>query len=244
MDQEFVELTMPYVKVLIIALLPIGLILDLLTWRRRKIGNLIVYYEVLSNLVQAFVPFDFGNFELLVILQTYLMVYLICVCKTGQSVIACTVGIAVTEFCISPLMYNYEGGMWSIGRLLSILQIVLVAFIFLTGVAQIITYIVRIHGKMAYLILENLNLLNKMHEGLIVVEEDSNDLEMKIASLPAIRLLKQMPKTSSSIDASLDQSSKLKLSQADLNRPLFTPTTLYLKASPAISTETPQTQSQ
>ena len=66
----------------------------------------------------------------------------------------------------------------------------LVAFIFLTGVAQIITYIVRIHGKMAYLILENLNLLNKMHEGLIVVEEDNTDLELKIASLPAIRLLK------------------------------------------------------
>ena len=121
LDQQFVELTMPYVKIFIIALLPIGLILDLLTWRRRKFGNLIVYYEVLSNLVQAFVPFDYGNFELLVILQTYLMVYLICVCKTGQSVIACIVGITLHEFCIAPLMYNYEGGMWSIGRLLSIL---------------------------------------------------------------------------------------------------------------------------
>ena len=86
--------------------------------------------------------------------------------------------------------------MWSIGRLLSILQIVLVAFIFLIGVSQIITYIVRIHGKMAYLILENLNLRKKMHEGLIVVEEDNTDLELKIASLPAIRLLKKMQNSS------------------------------------------------
>lgn len=39
--------------------------------------------------------------------------------------------------------------------------------------------------------MENLNLLNKMHEGLIVVED--NDLELKIASMPAIHLLKQLP---------------------------------------------------
>ena len=74
---------MPYIKIIIIALLPIGLILDFMTWRKRKFGNVIVYYEVVSNLVQAFVPFDFGNFELLVILQTYLLVYLVCVCKSG-----------------------------------------------------------------------------------------------------------------------------------------------------------------
>ena len=41
---------------------------------------------------------------------------------------------------------------------------------------MIITYIVRIRGKMAYLVIENLNLLNKMHEGLIVVEEDNLSL--------------------------------------------------------------------
>ena len=69
LNHQFVETIMPYVKTLIIVLLPIGLLLDLLTWRWRHFGNLIIYYELLSLLIQGFVPFDFGNFEMLLILQ-------------------------------------------------------------------------------------------------------------------------------------------------------------------------------
>ena len=53
---------------------------------------------------------------------------------------------------------------------------------------MLITYIVRIRGKMGQLVIENINLLNRMGEGLVVVE-DSN-MSLKFASAPAARLLK------------------------------------------------------
>ena len=55
---------------------------------------------------------------------------------------------------------------------------------------MIITYIVRIRGKMAYLVIENLNLLNKMHEGLVMVSENESEKKLEFASIPAVRLLK------------------------------------------------------
>ena len=54
-----------------------------------------------------------------------------------------------------------------------------------------ISYIVRIRGKMGYLMIQNLKLLNKMHEGLIVVEE--SDMDLKFANTPAINLINQLP---------------------------------------------------
>jgi len=87
-------------------------------------------------------------------------------------------------------MYTLEtGSHWSMGRQLAILQILVVAFSFLSSFGMLITYVVRLRGQMAYLVIENLNLFNKMHEGLIVVdEEDITDL--KFATTPAVKLLK------------------------------------------------------
>ena len=72
-------------------------------------------------------------------------------------------------------MYEYEGGKWSPSRMITVLQVNVIAFIFTSGFGQMIVYIVRIRGKMGYLIIENLNLLNKMNEGLIVVDDSDFD---------------------------------------------------------------------
>ena len=45
---------------------------------------------------------------------------------------------------------------------------------------MVVTYIAQIRGKMSQLLIENLNLLNKMHEGIIVVSE--KDQSLKFAS--------------------------------------------------------------
>ena len=93
-----------------------------------------------------------------------------------------------------------------------------------------ITYIVRIRAKMSYLLVQNLNLLNKMHEGLIVVEE--SDMDLKFANTPAINLINQLPskKVFPSIDDSKNRSHEqtVTISQEDLSKTLFTQATLSL----------------
>ena len=64
--------------------------------------------------------------------------------------------------------------------------------LFLFGITTVmsmtITYIAQIRSQINKLVIENSNLFNKMHEGLVVVSE--KDKSIKYASKPAIRLLK------------------------------------------------------
>ena len=159
------------------------------------------------------------------------MTYWLTVCKTGQSTIVCTISMFLAEMVIFPIINKAEGIHWTLNRQLTIFQIVVVCFVFLSTSSMIITYIVRIRGKMAYLVIENLNLLNKMHEGLIVVDEDN--LSLQFASMPAVNLIKQST-NSTTIAANLDQSNqdglKSSIQQDDLSLPIFTPTKMSLKA--------------
>ena len=62
-DDEFVTATKPYVIPTIISLIVLGIVLDVIVWRRRHLAQWIFYYECLSNIVQAFAPFDYGSFS-------------------------------------------------------------------------------------------------------------------------------------------------------------------------------------
>jgi len=86
-------------------------------------------------------------------------------------------------------MYELEGGSWAMGRQLAVLQMVIITFIFLSTFSMVITYIARTRGKMNFLIIENHNLLNKMHEGLVLVDEE--DMNLTFATTPAATLLTQ-----------------------------------------------------
>ena len=84
-----------------------------------------------------------------------------------------------------PNMFDDEININFIGqRIIELLIIITVLCLF----SMAVTYIAIIRGKNNQLIEENLKLLDKMHEGLIVVTE--KDLAIKFANKPARRLLK------------------------------------------------------
>lgn len=60
-----------------------------------------------------------------------------------------------------------------IGKLLN--SMVLFGIASIAGMA--VTYIAQIRGKMSQILNENLNLLNKMHEGIVVVSEKDRILQ-------------------------------------------------------------------
>ena len=49
--QDFSNQIEPYIKFAIIAMLSLGIILDILIWRRRKFANLVLYYELVVCLI-------------------------------------------------------------------------------------------------------------------------------------------------------------------------------------------------
>ena len=58
-----------------------------------------------------------------------------------------------------------------------------------------------------------------MHEGLIVLS--SSDMELKLASRPAVRLIQQLPDIEE--DKEQEEEEELKIETEDFYKPLFTP---------------------
>ena len=56
---------------------------------------------------------------------------------------------------------------------------------------MVMTYIAQIKGQLLQLMTENMNLFDKMHEGLVVVSED--DQTLQFASKSAVSLLTEKP---------------------------------------------------
>ena len=98
-----------------------------------------------------------------------------------------------------------------LGRFIDAFILFLICMLF----ALVVCYIKLIRGQMNLLMIENLNLLNKMNEGLIVVAEE--DQSLKVVNKPAKSLLKQ---TKSTIKDGSD-SNKIIVDQNDMNKPLF-----------------------
>ena len=78
-------------------------------------------------------------------------------------------------------------------EVIAIILSIIYYFAIVSSMGMVITYIGQIRNKMSRLLKENLKLLDKMHEGLIVVSESGKSL--KFASRPAIALIKQLPKS-------------------------------------------------
>ena len=91
LNQDFVDKSEPVIKIILISLIPIGVLLDILICRRRHLANLLFYYEMISILLQGFVPFDFGDFGMIMLLMLMIQTYITVACDLSRNVICCTV---------------------------------------------------------------------------------------------------------------------------------------------------------
>ena len=88
------------------------------------------------------------------------------------------------EFVQYPLVYKQD---WSFNMVLGKLLNTFFVFAILTVLGMLMTYIAKIRHKLSLLVSENLNLLNKMHEGLVILTEETQKL--RFANSPAINLI-------------------------------------------------------
>ena len=96
----------------------------------------------------------------------------------------------------------------------------LVVFVILNIFGIMLVYIAQIRGRLVQLLNENLKLLNKMHEGLMIISE--KDLCLQFASKPAIAVLKQMPLKKGSQDiSSTKDTSPILIDLKDLEKQIF-----------------------
>ena len=169
MNQDFVKNSESVVKMILITCIVLGGFLDLLVWRNRKFAVGIFYYELIVFIIHGFVPYDFGETGDLLALFSLYMVFLGYACDLGRNVISTVCTLLITTIAIMPLVNSEESN--SFGKIFRRLYDGGMVFMICTVCTIIISYIKLIRGQMRQLMAENLNLLNKINEGLIVLSE-------------------------------------------------------------------------
>ena len=157
---------------LIIIAIVLGLVLDLIVWRRRDLAFCIFYYELIYSLLTSFVPYDFGEYGYLLYFYVGQFYYLFC-CEARHQIYVATIYCLLITLGIYPLVYKIEV---SVGYVLEQLLIATALFVVCSVHVVVLTYIAIIRGKMRKLMLENFTLFNKMNEGLIVLSKSDNCL--------------------------------------------------------------------
>lgn len=151
-------------------------------------------------------------------------IYILFANDYGKNMILAVLSLAVLIFIELPIVMTENGLVWWVIKVFALLT----TFIILTCINMVFTYVLQTRGRMYQLTVENLHLMDRMHEGLIVLTE--NDRRISFASMPAVRLLQQKANLSN-IDTTEGINECLAsdpLTQRDLLKPIFQPTVVSL----------------
>ena len=69
LDQELYDLIEDPLRIISIAMIPIGLILNILGWYSSRFANLISIYEIVQAINMMLLPFSYGDFRFLALQQ-------------------------------------------------------------------------------------------------------------------------------------------------------------------------------
>ena len=184
-DEAFVDKTQSTVQAIYLCVIVLGPILDIVVWRKRQLGVLLFYFELVPMCLLAATPLNYGEFKELLSCLYCQYTYMVMAVNTKGHVCSCILVYTACIFVITPQVYQEE--VLTAGKIYFKLMNVSGVLVFITVFSALTTYISRIESKLKRLMLQNLGLLDGMHEGIIVLADDDKNLEF--ANMPAIELI-------------------------------------------------------
>ena len=137
-------------KAIWVIVVAIGPILDIVVWRRRQLGLLIYYFELLPALLYAAMPQDYGSFTVTLSFVYFLYFFMVMGANTRGHACSCILTYTVCLLLIHPYLFNEELTFWPIYfKLINVLSLVLCVAVF----SAITTYIARIEARLKRLLL-------------------------------------------------------------------------------------------
>ena len=153
-----------------------------------------------------------GNTRQILLLIYNCFIFVAFSSNLGVDIIAAIVTQILVQFVTLPII---EVGSLNFTKVVHGLLDVLVVFTVCTLLHAVITYIAMIKARLSELILENLGLLDGMHEGIIVIS--GKDESIEFANAPAVDLI-----APTRTEETVDQQKDL------LSKPIFTTTKLSI----------------
>ena len=189
-DEKLLELTMSPIKTVIIVCIAVGVLIDIVTIFYRPFASWVVYFEAVYLLLHGFVPYDYGQFQSFILLMQMIVMFTVSACKLGSSSIVCIVTLALLEVVMLPMLYKEQSITTEL--ILEKLAIAFVCYVILSIYSMIGAYIAQLRVQVGKITHENLGLLDRMYEGLLVLNE--SDRSPEFASKPVIKILKSVPR--------------------------------------------------
>ena len=147
----------------------LGVLLNLLVWRKRKFARILTYYELTSNLIQTFCPFAYGDLMMMTLFLSIEHAFFVAASRPAFDVLLCVITVFLQTAIIVPINYKAGHSMKDIQN--GIFNVVFAGAV-LAFISMAITYIAQLKGRITKLMVENTNLLNRINEGLIVLPQD------------------------------------------------------------------------
>lgn len=185
LNLEFVQTSELTIKAVIIGFIVLGVLLNIIACMYRKYAKYIIYYELLMALAQGFIPLNYGDVANITFFFFIIYNFLLYSCNMGPNIVASVIALPILIIFENPFVFSVE---ITLNKLMAKVFTCLFCFVSCTLLGMVLTYIAQINGKIIKLVAENQNLLDRMHEGLIVISQ--KDKSLKFASKPAVALLK------------------------------------------------------
>ena len=165
----------------------IGALLDILCYKYRKLAHLIFYLETLLFVSELGLPLK-HVIEVPVYMRAFFGVTVVLVLFTGSHIqlIFHMVLMVLSMLVLIPIMYN----MTTISVLVSHLIYSLVYVIFCTLISATLIYISKLHNKLDTVNVENVKLLDGMHEGLLIISK--KEKSTMFCNKPAQKILNSL----------------------------------------------------
>ena len=122
---------------------------------------------MILNILIIFVPWDRNSYEQEFVKDS-LLVFILFASGSGKEIFACTIVSCFGLITFEPLIYNLD---ITVGFVFNNLALTIGIFAVTNLFCMLLIYVARIKGKLVELLCENLKLLDRMHEGLIVISE-------------------------------------------------------------------------
>ena len=105
-NHEFVRDSENIIKFATCVMIVVGVVLDILIWRKRKLANILFLYEIIYCFVYGFVPLDFGHMSSVFQIMILSCNYMIYSCDFGNNVIVNFLACPIITLGIFPFVFK------------------------------------------------------------------------------------------------------------------------------------------
>ena len=166
-DQELVNKIRPAIRYLSMTLIICAVLLDLATYKWRICADWIILFELVETMISDYaIPSREANYTDYFLAYRLLTGFIMWYTDTRSQIICISCAQAVIAFVNMSLIFNEQ---LTLSTAFIKVVSVLVVFLINSLLAMMILYISSMHKKVELCNVENIKLLDGMHEGLLIL---------------------------------------------------------------------------